>query len=129
MKTQYLVRAFMTISPTSVVFFAAMVRRRDWATAATGPGDSAVIEPKYFENLELLFNSGCSDKWRRMRASKSDLLPSVSTPNSPARACSSGFFLDLSVVDISIERGCGGIKGDVWLATWFFWRRTRGRFA
>jgi hypothetical protein len=39
-----------------------------------------------------------------MRASKSALDPSVSIPNSAARAWSSGFFLDLRVVDI--EENC-----------------------
>jgi hypothetical protein len=41
------------------------------------------------------------------------LLPSVSTPNSPARAWSSGFFLDLRVVDISAEQVRGVVCGDV----------------
>jgi hypothetical protein len=52
-------------SPNSVDFFAAILRRRcePAATEATGPGDSGpVIEAKYFANLELDFNSTCSDR-------------------------------------------------------------------
>ena len=59
-----------------------------------------MIEAKYFENLGLVLSSACSDRCFKIRASKSDLLPSMSMFRSAARACSSGFFFDLRVFDI-----------------------------